>query len=91
MALEYALRVAGSLGLTVELIIHKVTTHNSSYKSCFYQSDRPSSQYWNAGMVAGHSDLARKFGICISHLTEQSNHNKVDSYYFIVIFVAITG
>ena len=37
MALEYALRVAGSLGLTVEFIIHKVATHHSSYQSCHFR------------------------------------------------------
>ena len=41
------------------------------------QSDRPGSQYWNSGMVAGHSELAKLLGMSISHFTEAAGHNKV--------------
>ena len=41
------------------------------------QTDRPSSQFWNSGMVRGHLELAKQFNVSISHITEQSMHNKV--------------
>ena len=41
------------------------------------QSDRPSSQYWNSGMVAAHRALAAELNLVISHMTEQASHNKV--------------
>ena len=43
---------------------------------CF-QTDRPSSQYWNSGMVRAHKELAQEFNVSITHISEQSCHNKV--------------
>ena len=43
---------------------------------CF-QTDRPSSQYWNSGMVRGHKELSQDFKVSITHISEQSCHNKV--------------
>ena len=41
------------------------------------QTDRPSSQFWNSGMLRGHQRLAIKHQVTIRHITEQSMHNKV--------------
>ena len=41
------------------------------------QTDRPSSQFWNSGMLRGHRRLAVKHRVTIRHITEQSMHNKV--------------
>ena len=41
------------------------------------QTDRPSSQFWNTGCVAGLRQLAGEFNIPITAMTEQSSHNKV--------------
>ena len=60
--LESTLRKAESCGLQITTIIHK--------------TDRPSSQFWNSRMVRGHRELARKHGVNIRQITEQSCHNK---------------
>jgi hypothetical protein len=44
------------------------------------QTDRPSSQFWNSGMARGHLELAEEFGTSISHISEQSMHNKVRNW-----------
>ena len=54
---------AGQLGVQLTQIVHK--------------SDRPSSQFWNSGMVLAMRELVEEFGIPITHITEQSMHNKV--------------
>lgn len=43
------------------------------------QTDHPTSQYWNTGMVAAHRELAAEFNISIAHFTEMSSHNKVNT------------
>ena len=54
---------AGQLGVQLTQIVHK--------------SDRQSSQFWNSGMVLAMRELVEEFGIPITHITEQSMHNKV--------------
>ena len=53
------LEKAKQLGVKLTKIIHK--------------TDRPSSQFWNSGMILATRELA----IPIIHFTEQSMHNKV--------------
>ena len=79
MVLENAMCVAATLGVSLKWIVHKVPVFKLSLTVIiiFFQSDRPTSQYWNTGMVAGHRDLANKYSIVISHITEQASHNKV--------------
>ena len=57
------LEKAKQLGVKITQIIHK--------------TDRPSSQFWNSGMVLATKELVAEFGIPITHITEQSMHNKV--------------
>ena len=84
MVLENAMRVAATLGVSVKWIFHKVTIFKNVFcYEYFSKSDRPTSQYWNTGMVAGHRDLAKKYNIPITHVTEQASHNKVISFNLI--------
>jgi hypothetical protein len=41
------------------------------------QTDRPTSQFWNSGSIHNSRRLVQEFGIKITHMTEQSCHNKV--------------
>ena len=75
-----ALEKARSLGITVSQIIHKVLvfTVNVSCIAFKIQTDRPSSQFWNSGMVLAHREMVAEFDVPITHITEQSMHNKVN-------------
>lgn len=55
--------IAQKLGVSLTQIVHK--------------TDRPSSQFWNSGMVLGTKELVDEFRMPITHITEQSMHNKV--------------
>jgi hypothetical protein len=57
------LEKANQLGVKLTQIIHK--------------TDRPSSQFWNSGIVLATKELVAEFGIPITNITEQSMHNKV--------------
>ena len=50
---------------------------NIVYTLTILQSDRPSSQYWNSGMVAANRNLSSELNLVISHMSELSSHNKV--------------
>ena len=63
------LEKAKQLGVKLTKIIHK--------------TDRPSSQFWNSGMIHATKELASEFGIPITHITEQAMHNKVLFHNFI--------
>jgi hypothetical protein len=71
------LEKAKQLGVKITQIIHK--------------TDRPSSQFWNSGMVLATKELVAEFGIPITHITEQSMHNKVHLYLlnFLVLKIII--
>ena len=46
------------------------------------QTDRPSSQFWNSGMVLAHKEMVAEFDVPITHITEQSMHNKVNFIFY---------
>ena len=84
--LEQLMDRAEEQGFPVNYVIHKVPLRvDLLLFTVHIQTDRPSSQFWNSGMVAAHSELSREFGVPISHITEQSRHNKVGQilhFYF---------
>ena len=63
IVLEEVFEEAGKLGVIIGQIIFKVTVYTS--------------QFWNSGMVLGVRELAQNYDIPITHITEQSMHNKV--------------
>lgn len=52
-------------------------SHGNQIKLIVLKTDRPTSEYWNSGMIQALRDLSMEFQINISHFTEQSHHNKV--------------
>jgi hypothetical protein len=75
--IEACLQNAQSMGVVIQHIVHKVCLIKQKHISnIFVQTDRPSSQYWNSGMARGHLELASDFSTSISHMSEQSCHNK---------------
>ena len=85
--LTMRLEKARADGLDIKQIMHKVGISRESLDESddptFFQTDRPSSQFWNSGMLRGHRRLAMKHQVTIRHFTEQSMHNKVRFWLFV--------
>ena len=66
-----------ALRKVVAAVVEKAKQLVVTLKQIIHKTDRPSSQFWNSGMVLATKELVEEFGIPISHITEQSMHNKV--------------
>ena len=77
--LEQAIPMAAEMGIQISQVVHKVCILIFMFAiiTFIFQTDRPSSQYWNSGMVRAHKELAQEFNVSITHISEQSCHNKV--------------
>ena len=78
-ALLEGLEKAQAHGNTIKHVVLKVSLtklHIQISIFCISQTDRPTSEYWNSGMVQSLRDLSIKYQIAISHFTEQSHYNK---------------
>ena len=66
-------------------VVEKAQELGVELKQIVHKTDRPSSQFWNSGMVLATRELVKEFGIPITHITEQSMHNKVT---FITLYIS---
>ena len=91
VVIDEVLEEAQKMGVIIDQIIFKVIfkIFLMSYLYCVIKSDRPSSQFWNSGMVLGLRQLSGEYGIPISHITEQSMHNKVQLFVFALIYLLL--
>ena len=79
IVLEEVFEEASKLGVIIGQIIFKVTVYTNIYMIALMhnKTDRPSGHFWKSGMVLGVRELAQNYDIPITHITEQSMHNKV--------------
>ena len=73
-----------ALRKVIASVLEKSRQLGVKLKQIVFKTDRPSSQFWNSGMVIAVKELVEEFGIPITHITEQSMHNKVKFITFIL-------
>ena len=66
-----------ALKKVIASVLEKAKQLNVGITKIIHKTDRPSSQFWNSGMVHATKELASEFAIPITHITEQAMHNKV--------------
>ena len=65
------------------LALQEARSRNIDIKLIIIKSDRPSSQYWNINMMKQNITLSEAHNIPLTHITEQSMHNKGLFIYYI--------